>query len=143
VEALGVTFICLAVVFGLLVLVIAAFLLRRYQLGRALGTFDASIRLPPRGWRVGVCRYTDKNLEWLSLISLSPIPKFRFLRSSLEVAGWRAATEAERASIQPGAIIVHLTHEGEAFDIAMRYDVYAGLSSWIEAGPVIGVGTWR
>ncbi|WP_104178997.1 DUF2550 domain-containing protein [Arthrobacter sp. B0490] len=142
-EALGVTFICLAVVFGLLVLVIAAFLLRRYQLGRALGTFDASIRLPPRGWRVGVCRYTDKHLEWLSLLSLSPIPRFRFLRSSLEVTGWRAATEVERVSIQPGAIIVHLTYEGEAFDLAMKYDVYAGLSSWIEAGPVIGIGTWR
>ncbi len=137
------TFICLAVVFGLLVLVIAAFLLRRYQLGRALGTFDASIRLPPRGWRVGVCRYTDKHLEWLSLLSLSPIPRFRFLRSSLEVTGWRAATEVERVSIQPGAIIVHLTYEGEAFDLAMKYDVYAGLSSWIEAGPVIGIGTWR
>ena len=36
-EALGVTFICLAVLFGLLVLVIGAFLLRRYQL-RALRT---------------------------------------------------------------------------------------------------------
>ncbi|MHA7207478.1 DUF2550 domain-containing protein [Arthrobacter sp. MDT1-65] len=142
-EALGVTFICLAVLFGLLVLVIAAFLLRRYQLGRALGTFDASIRLPPRGWRVGVCRYTDRHLEWLSLLSLSPIPRFRFLRSSLEVTGWRAATEVERVSIQPGAIIVHLTYEGEAFDLAMKYDVYAGLSSWIEAGPVIGIGTWR
>jgi hypothetical protein len=143
VEALGVTFICLAVVFGLLVLVIAAFLLRRYQLGRALGTFDASIRFPPRGWRVGVCRYTDKHLEWLSLLSLSPIPKFRFLRSSLEVTGWRAATEAERAGIQPGAIIVHMTYEGKPFHLAMKYDVYAGLSSWIEAGPVIGIGTWR
>ncbi|MHA7181021.1 DUF2550 domain-containing protein [Arthrobacter sp. MDB2-24] len=142
-EALGVTFICLAVVFGLLVLVIGAFLLRRYQLNRALGTFDASIRLPPKGWRVGVCRYTDKNLEWLSLLSLSPIPKFRFLRSSLEVEGWRAPTEAERVRIQPGAIIVQLAYEGEPFDLAMKYDVYAGLSSWIEAGPVIGIGTWR
>jgi len=138
-----VTFIGLAAVFGLLVLVIVAFLLRRYRLNRALGTFDSSIRLPPQGWRVGVCRYTDRNLEWLSLLSLSPRPKFRFLRSSLIVEGWRAPTEAERVRIQPGAIIVQLTYEGESVDLAMKYDVYAGLSSWIEAGPVIGIGTWR
>ena len=142
-EALGVTFICLAAVFGLLVLVIGAFLLRRFQLNRTLGTFDSSIRLPPQGWRVGVCRYTDMHLEWLSLLSLSPRPRFRFLRSSLEVEGWRAATEAERVRIQPGAIIVQLTYRGEPLELAMRQDVYAGLSSWIEAGPVIGIGTWR
>jgi hypothetical protein len=142
-EVLGVTIICLAAVFGLLVLVIGAFLLRRYHLNRALGTFDSSIRLPPQGWRVGVCRYTDKNLEWLSLLSLSPRPRFRFLRSSLEVEGWRAPTEAERVRIQPGAIIVQLKHAGEPMELAMKYDVYAGLSSWIEAGPVIGIGTWR
>lgn len=142
-EPLGVTFVVLAAVFGLLVLTIGAFLHRRFRLSRALGTFDASIRLPSSGWRVGVCRYTDRNLEWLSLLSLSPLPRFRFLRSSLEVDSWRVATEAEKVRIQPGAIIVQLTHEGESFDLAMRYDVYAGLSSWIEAGPVIGVGTWR
>ncbi|KNC18815.1 hypothetical protein AC792_09895 [Arthrobacter sp. RIT-PI-e] len=142
-EPLGVTVVCLGAVFGLFVLVIVAFLLRRFQLNRTLGTFDSSIRLPPQGWRVGVCRYTDKNLEWLSLLSLSPRPRFRFLRSSLQVEGWREPTEAERVRIQPGAIVVRLTHEGQPMELAMKYDVYAGLSSWIEAGPVIGIGTWR
>ncbi len=142
-EPLGTAFGVLAVVFVLLLAVIGAFLLRRYQLGRALGTFDASILLPSSGWRMGVCRYTDRHLEWLGLMSLSPVPKFRFLRSSLSVAGWRAATEAERARIQPGAVVVQLVHDGEPFDLAMQFDVYAGLSSWIEAGPVIGIGTWR
>ncbi|WP_298251466.1 DUF2550 domain-containing protein [uncultured Arthrobacter sp.] len=142
-EPLGLTFGVLAGFFLLLVAVIGAFLLRRYQLNRALGTFDASILLPPRGWRVGVCRYTDLHLEWLSLLSLSPLPKYRFLRSSLSVSGWRPPTEDERVRIQPGAIVVQLVHRGEPFDLAMKYDVYAGLSSWIEAGPVIGIGTWR
>ena len=142
-EALGPAVAVLAAVFGLLVLVIAALFLRRYRLGCALGTFDASIRLAPKGWRVGVCRYTDTGLEWLSLLTLSPLPKFTFVRSSLEVDGWRVATEAEKVRVQPGAIIVHLIHQGEPFELAMDYDVYAGLSSWIEAGPVIGVGTWR
>ncbi len=142
-DGIGTAFIILAVVFALLLMLIAAFCLRRYQLHSALGTFDASICLPTTGWRMGVCRYTDMHLEWLRLISLSPRPRYRYLRSSLELVGWRNPTEAEKARIQPGAIIVTLSYEGEELMLAMKFDVYAGLSSWLEAGPVIGIGTWR
>ncbi|CEA08554.1 hypothetical protein BN1051_01909 [Arthrobacter saudimassiliensis] len=136
-------FIALAGLLGLLVLAVVLFWVRRTQLRRTLGTFDASICLPPGGWRMGVCRYTDTRLEWLRLVSLSPIPRYRFLRSSLEIDGWRQPTEAERARIQPGAVVVNLRYEGEPLQLAMRYEVYTGLSSWLEAGPVIGIGTWR
>jgi hypothetical protein len=27
--------------------------------------------------------------------------------------------------------------------LAMKFGAYAGLSSWLEAGPHTGVGTWR
>ena len=40
-------------------------------------------------------------------------------------------------------IVVTLEYEGMEFLVAMNYEVYTGLSSWIEAGPVIGIGTWR
>lgn len=136
-------FIALAGLLGLLVLAVVLFGVRRSQLRRALGTFDASICLPPGGWQMGVCRYTDTHLEWLRLISLSPRPPHRFLRSSLQIGSWRQPTEPERARIQPGAIVVTLDYEGREFLVAMNYDVYTGLSSWIEAGPVIGIGTWR
>lgn len=136
-------FIALAGLLGLLVLAVVLFWVRRTQLRRTLGTFDASICLPPGGWRMGVCRYTDTRLEWLRLVSLSPIPRYRFLRSSLEIDGWRQPSEAERARIQPGAVVVNLRYEGEPLQMAMRYEVYTGLSSWLEAGPVIGIGTWR
>ncbi|MBG6184579.1 hypothetical protein IWX65_002555 [Arthrobacter sp. CAN_A214] len=139
----GLIFVILGAVFGLVVLAIGAFLLRRYQLGRRLGTFDASIRLPPKGWRMGVCRYTDLHLEWLSLLSLSPLPRYRYLRSSIELQGWRQPTEAETVRIQPRAVIVTLKYEDQEFELAMKYESYSGLSSWIEAGPVIGIGTWR
>lgn len=142
-NGVGITFITLAVLFALLVLMIGAFGLRRYQLRTALGTFDASICLPSRGWRMGVCRYTDQHLEWLRLVSLSPRPRHRYLRSSLELRGWRQPDEAEKTQIQPGAVVVTLAYEGKEFHLAMKFDVYAGLSSWLEAGPVIGVGTWR
>lgn len=142
-DGIGITFITLGVLFALLVLMIVAFCLRQYQLRTALGTFDASIRLPSKGWRMGVCRYTDKHLEWLRLVSLSPRPRHRYLRSSLELKGWRQPTEAEKAQIQPGAIVVMLSYEGADVLLAMKFDVYAGLSSWLEAGPVVGIGTWR
>ncbi|WP_312181672.1 DUF2550 domain-containing protein [Arthrobacter sp.] len=136
-------FLGLAALFALLVLATALFWVRRTQLRRTLGTFDASICFPPGGWRMGVCRYTDTHLEWLRLLSLSPRPPYRFLRSSLQITGWRQPTEAERARIQPGALVVMLDYEGAELLIAMKYDVYTGLSSWLEAGPVIGIGTWR
>jgi hypothetical protein len=142
-DGIGIAFITLAVLCALLVLAIGAFCLRRYQLRTALGTFDASIRLPDRGWRMGVCRYTDKHLEWLRLVSLSPRPRHRYLRSSLELTGWREPSEKEKGQIQPGAIIVSLNYEGTDVLLAMKFDVYAGLSSWLEAGPVVGIGTWR
>lgn len=142
-DGLGIAFITLAAVFALLVLAIGAFCLRRFQLRSALGTFDASICLPPTGWRLGVCRYTDMHLEWLRLMSLSPRPRYRYLRSSLELKSWRQPTEMEKSRIQPGAIVVILNYEGQELLLAMKFDVYAGLSSWLEAGPVIGIGTWR
>ncbi len=142
-NEIGYSFLVLALLFVLLVLVLIAFGVRRIQLRRALGTFDASICLPPSGWQMGVCRYGDKHLEWLRLLSLSPRPNYRFLRSSLELKGWRPPTEAEKPKIQPGAVVVCLQYEGQELLLVMKYEVYTGLSSWLEAGPVIGIGTWR
>ncbi|MET1154804.1 DUF2550 family protein [Arthrobacter sp.] len=142
-NGLDITFAILAAVFLLLVLALIAFGVRPYQQPRTLGTIDASHAKQPGTGQKGGCSYTDTHLEWLRLRSLSPKPRFKFRRSSLELQGWRQPTEAERAKIQPGAIVVMLTHERQALSMAMTFDVYAGLSSWLEAGPVIGIGTWR
>ncbi|WP_026818031.1 DUF2550 domain-containing protein [Arthrobacter castelli] len=142
-DEAGIAFITLAVVFALLAFALFALGLRRYQLRRALGTFDASMRQRSARWRMGVCRYTDRHLEWLRLFSLSPRPRRRFVRSSLVMQGWRNPTESERVKIQPGAIIVMLTYRGEELLLAMNHEAYTGLCSWLEAGPVIGIGTWR
>lgn len=120
-----------------------AFTLRRYQLRRALGTFDASVRLASGRWRAGVCRYADRELEFLSLYSLSPVPSRRYLRSSLELDGWREAQGADAKRLPAGWVIAYLRHEGDDIELAMDYGAYTGLSSWLEAGPVVGVGTWR
>ncbi len=139
----GLPFIVLATVFALLVLALCLSGVRRINLRRALGTVDASICTAGNSWQMGVCRYQDNDLEWFRLASLSMRPKHTFRRSALELTGRRAPTESELVKVQPDAVIVELRYEGQDVLLAMRFDAYTGLSSWLEAGPVVGVGTWR
>jgi hypothetical protein len=139
----GFPFITLATVFALLVFALCLSGVRRFTLRRALGTVDASICVAGNSWQMGVCRYQDNDLEWFRLASLSVRPKHTFRRSSLELTGRRAPTETELVKVQPETVIVELRYEGQDVLLAMRFDAYTGLSSWLEAGPVIGVGTWR
>ncbi len=139
----GFPFIVLATIFALLVLALCLSGVRRFNLRRALGTVDASICMAGNSWQMGVCRYQENDLEWFRLLSLSVRPKHKFKRSSLELLGRRKPTEAEAVKVQPDVVIVELRCEGQDLRLAMKFDAYAGLSSWLEAGPVIGVGTWR
>lgn len=139
----GLPFIVLATIFALLVLALCLSGVRRINLRRALGTVDASICTAGNSWQMGVCRYQDNDLEWFRLASLSMRPKHTFRRSALELTGRRAPTESELVKVQPDAVIVELRYEGQDVLLAMRFDAYTGLSSWLEAGPVVGVGTWR
>ena len=136
-------FIVLATVFALLVFALCLSGVRRFNLRRALGTVDASICVAGNSWQMGVCRYQDNDLEWFRLASLSVRPKHTFRRSSLELLGRREPTESELVKVQPETVVVQLRYEGQDVLLAMRFDAYTGLSSWLEAGPVIGVGTWR
>lgn len=142
-DAPGLTFIAIAVALGLLIFALCLSGVRRIMLRRALGTVDASICLSGNRWQMGVCRYQDKELEWFKLLSLNVRPRHSFKRSSLELLGRRAPTEGELIRVQPGVVIVDLRYEGREVRLAMKFDAYTGLSSWLEAGPVIGVGTWR
>lgn len=142
-NSLGLPVIILAVALLLLVMVLAAMGLRRHQLRRALGTFDASISTTSGKWMMGVCRYTGTELEFLRLLSVTPVPRNRFTRTAIQLTGWRESDAAERTRIQPGAVVVSLVADGEPVLLAMDYGSYTGLRSWIEAGPVAGVGTWR
>jgi hypothetical protein len=139
----GIPFVILAAALLLVLMMLGAMGVRRYQLRRALGTFDASISSASGRWTMGVCRYADKELEFLRLFSVSPIPQQRYLRSSLELKGWREPDEDEVGRVQPGSVVVMLDYRGDEVLIAMDYGAYTGLSTWLEAGPVIGIGTWR
>jgi len=123
---------------------VGAVLVRRSQLRRTLGTVDASVRLGDGRWVRGICRYADHHLEFLRFASVSPIPTWRFARAGMELLGHREAEPSERPRLPAGAIVVRLhTKDHGDVDLGMSYEAYTGLSAWLEAGPVAGVGTWR
>lgn len=136
-------FIVPAAIFGLVVAVLCLAGVRRMTLRRTLGTVDASMCASGNRWSMGVCRYRESNLEWLRLFSLSPFPSRTMKRNEIELLGRREPTAAEMTRVPPGSVIVMLSHGGREVLLAMKFGAYAGLSSWLEAGPQPGVGTWR
>lgn len=142
-DTFAIVLIILGVILALLVGYFAAVGVRRSQLRRTLGTFDASLRMEGARWAPGIARYADHRLEFLALISVSPIPIRRFERSSLELKGWTEPEPHDRSRMPMDSIVVSLSSDGKPFDLAMSYAAYTGLSSWLEAGPVAGVGSWR
>ncbi|PYI68698.1 DUF2550 domain-containing protein [Arthrobacter livingstonensis] len=142
-NELGIPFIVLAGMFLLVVITLCLFGVRRFQLRRALGTVDASICTANNRWQMGVCRYQESDLEWFRLLSLSPLPHRKMVRSSIELLGRRKPTEGELTQVPPDVVIVTLSYKGEEVLLAMKFGAYTGLSSWLEAGPVVGIGTWR
>lgn len=142
-DELGITFIALALVFGLVVLTLCLLGVRRIMLRRTLGTVDASMCVTGNRWAMGICRYQESNLEWVRLLSLSPLPAKTMKRERITLIGRREPNEQEMTRIPPGSTIVTLSYEGAEIRLAMKFGAYAGLSSWLEAGPHTGVGTWR
>lgn len=142
-NELGIPVLIVLAALLLVVMFLGAMGVRRIQLRRTLGTFDGSISTTPGKWMMVIARYGAGELEFLKLFSVSPIPVHKFLRSSIEINGWRKPEEAEMHLVQPGSVIVMMTYEGREISLAMDYETYNGLSAWLEAGPVAGVGTWR
>ena len=84
----------LAVVAVLLLFGFVFLFVRRRWLGRAGGAFECSVRtrIPknvggPRGWTLGLGRYTGDNLEWFRVFSFSPRPRHVFAAMRRSSAG--------------------------------------------------------
>lgn len=114
---------------------------RRFQLRRTLGTFDASIRTPTGRWVLCIGRYGGAHVDLLRFFSISPVPAFVIERKGLDISGWRRAEEEERGKIPPGFIIVALQRRDETIELAMDYRDYTGFAAWLEAGPI--AGSWQ
>ena len=118
-----------------------AMAVRRIQLRRTLGTFDASILAPNGKWIMAIGRYGGAHLDLLRFFSVSPIPSFVIERRGLDITGRREPTDEEASRIPPGFIIVMLDRNGEELLLAMDYRDYTGFSAWLEAGPI--AGSWQ
>ncbi|WP_218711480.1 DUF2550 domain-containing protein [Arthrobacter sp. BF1] len=140
---LGIPFIVLAGLLLLVVLSLCLFGVRRMHLRRTLGTVDSSMCLRGNRWSMGVCRYQESNLQWLRSFSLSPIPVKTMARNKIVLVGRREPSETELTRVPPSTVIVMLDYEGTQILLAMKFAAYAGLSSWLEAGPQPGVSTRR
>ncbi len=138
-----IAFIVLALVFGLVVVSLCLMGVRRMTLRRTLGTIDASMCTSGNRWAMGVCRYQESKLQWMRLLSLSPIPSRTMKRSDIQLVGRRDPSADEITRVPPGTVIVMISYGGSEVLLAMKFGAYAGLSSWLEAGPHTGVGTWR
>jgi hypothetical protein len=129
----------LGTVLAVLLLAVAALIVRRRWLSRSGGTFEASIRVRPtkagRGWVLGLGRYTGGELEWFRVFSLSPRPKESFSRVDLEVVGRRTPAGSEAFALYAGHVVIECRTPAGAVELAMSEDSLTGLLSWLEAGP--------
>jgi len=132
----------LAVIAALLLaltLIVAAFVVRRYALTRALGTFDCSLRRnaghSAGGWMLGVARYEDDRLDWYRIFSMSPRPGRSMARSRLVVLDRRDPTVAEGDVVMPDSVIVRCSYGSTTLELAMSEQAYNGLTTWLESAP--------
>lgn len=129
----------------LAVLLLAGFLVlfvRRRWLGRSGGVFECSIRTKrpknhssPRGWKLGLGRYSGNELEWFRIFSFSPRPR-HVLSRGVTVAGRRTPHGAEAFSLYQGHSVIEVVPEpGTAIELAMSDGALTGFLAWTEAAP--------
>src|SRR5690606_36298670 len=93
-----------AVAVTLVALLVTAIVLavRRRLISRGGPTFDLGISarsgVDAGGWILGVGRYRGEELEFFRIFSVSPWPKHRFTRGTVEVSGRRETTRGEAQS---------------------------------------------
>ena len=123
----------------LLLLYVAALVLRRRWISRHGGTFEFSIRVRSaragRGWLLGVGRYSGGELAWFRIFSLAPLPRFVYHRSELEYVGRRDAEGVEAYSLYSGHIVVTCRTPEGLQEMAMSPGALTGFLAWLESAP--------
>lgn len=88
-----------------------------------------------RGWRVGVARYADGQLNWIPLIGLLPRPRHVIVRRGLVVSGRRKVGPGEFFGFIEGVTAVECRNGDSAFELAMGYRALTGFVAWLESAP--------
>ncbi|GAA3117942.1 DUF2550 domain-containing protein [Streptosporangium carneum] len=88
-----------------------------------------------RGWRVGVARYADGQLNWIPLIGLLPRPRHVIVRRGLVVSGRRRVGSDEFYGFIEGVTALECRNGQNAFELAMGYRALTGFVAWLESAP--------
>jgi hypothetical protein len=125
---------------ALFVVIVGVFIIRRYLLGRGIGSFDCSLRWDgPDGeagtWALGMARYEADRLDWFRVFSLTPRPARSLGRAQLEIRDYREPFGSELHSVLPGWVVVRCDHEGVVIELAMSEAAYNGFATWLESAP--------
>ena len=135
-ELIGLGVLALAVV--LLVVVIVS---RQRALTHRVGSFVCAVRPEehPAGPFVdGVAQYGAHHLRWWRALSFSPRPALSWPRDGLEIVERTVLAEVDELG-RP-LVLARVRVGGASFEIQLSSAPYAGLVSWLEAGPRV-VGT--
>lgn len=132
----------LAVLAVLLLVGFIALFVRRRWLGRSGGVFECSIRtkIPknpasPRGWKLGVGRYSGDQLEWFRVFSFSLRPRL-VLGRGVSVSGRRVPQGAEAFSLYQGHSVIEVCPIPDtSIELAMSQSALTGFLAWTEAAP--------
>ena len=127
---------------GLLVLVLGygiALVVRRRVLSRHGGTFELSHRVragrPGRGWLLGLGRYSDDQLEWFRIFSLSPRPRSTWSRATLSYGSRREPEGPEEMALYPDSVVIRCDTPAGELELAMSAASLTGFQAWLEARP--------
>jgi hypothetical protein len=131
----------LGVLLILCAIVVLVFLLRRAAIRRGAASLECSLNQGTgRGWRIGLARYTDDDLQWFRLFSLTARPRLTVSRRGIRIVSRRAPRRLEAVAVTPGAVILECDIVGpdgstRTVEFAMSPSGAMGFLAWVESSP--------
>jgi hypothetical protein len=130
---------------GILVLIgaiiVLLFMVRRAAIRRGAASLECSLNLGAgRGWRMGLARYTDDDLQWFRLFSLAARPSLTASRPGIRIVSRRAPRRLEAVTVTAGAVIFECNLAGpdgtsRVVEFAMSSSGAMGFLAWVESSP--------
>lgn len=127
------------IVLVLWALLVVAFLVRRGFIRRGAASLECSLN-SGSGWRIGLARYADDDLQWFRLFSLMPQPSLTATRRGIRIIGRRQPRRLEAVTVTTGAVILECDIAGpdgtsRTVEFAMSPSGANGFLAWVESAP--------
>lgn len=128
--------ITLALAVILVLLALAAMVLRTRAIGRDGNLAVMAVRYPGASWRTGMVRYRHDRLEWFSFRSMTMSPRRTWARGDFFLGSRAQLADGDRpAALSGDAVSVGVRCGEEVFTIAMAPGDYTAMRSWSESAP--------